>query len=164
MRRHLPIRLAVCAALAGSASLAMVLIPGSSSGAAVAHTQKTVVCTSLTGNTTKQAVSGCSGSDVSQTGATGTIVPHVNTTTKKGTADITWKTGDTTIESTTYVTSSDSSCPTKAGYTKLARATTTSKVTGGTATALIGSTSYKSTTCEYAKGGIHIFNQGNDTF
>ncbi len=159
MRHHLS-RLLVCAALAGSATLAAVVIPGNVAGAA----QLTVTCTSLTGNTSSQSATGCSGSDVSQTGSHGTITPKVNTTTKKGTATIKWATGLTTIESTSYVTSSDASCPTKAGYTKLARATTTSKVTGGTATKLIGPTSYKAVSCEYAKGGLHIFNVGKDTY
>jgi hypothetical protein len=98
------------------------------------------------------------------TGATGTITPKVNTTTKKGTATIKWKSGKTTIESTSYVTSSDASCPTKAGYTKLARATTTSQVTGGTATAMIGPIKYTAVSCEYSHGGLKIFNVGNDTY
>ena len=80
MRHHLS-RLLVCAALAGSASLAVVGIPAGTAGAA---TQLTVTCTSLTGSNTSETASGCSGADVSQTGTHGTITPHVNTTTHKG--------------------------------------------------------------------------------
>lgn len=132
--RHRWARLLVCGAMAGSATVAAVTVPGGVAGAA----QLTVSCTSLTGNTTTQTVTGCTGSDVAQTGSHGTIKPHVNTTTHKGTATITWSTGKTTTESTSYTLSSDASCPTKTGYTKLARATTTSVVTGGTATKLKG--------------------------
>ena len=160
MRHHLS-RLLVCAALAGSASLAVVGIPAGTAGAA---TQLTVTCTSLTGSNTSQTASGCSGADVSQTGTHGTITPHVNTTTHKGTATIKWATGKTTTESTSYVTSSDASCPTKTGYTKLARATTTSVVTGGTATKLIGTKKFTAVSCEYANGGLKIFNVGKDVY
>ena len=160
MRHHFS-RFLVCAALAGSASLTAAVIPGGIAGAA---TQLTVTCTSLTGSNTSQTASGCSGADVSQTGTHGTITPKVSTTTKKGTATITWATGKTTIESTSYVTSSDTSCPTKPGYTKLARATTTSVVTGGTATKLIGPKKFTAVSCEYAKGGLKVFNVGKDTY
>ena len=88
----------------------------------------------------------------------------MNTTTHKGTATIKWATGKTTTESTSYVTSSDASCPTKTGYTKLARATTTSVVTGGTATKLIGTKKFTAVSCEYAKGGLKIFNVGKDVY
>jgi hypothetical protein len=159
MRRHFT-RLLVCAAVAGSASLAMVSIPGSTAGAT---TQLTVVCTTLTGSTTSETASGCSGADVSQTGSKGTITPKVSG--KSGTDTIKWTTGKTTTEKFTYTTGSDASCPAKAGYTKLTEATQTSQVTGGTATKLIGSEKFVGKSCEYSKSGkLYIFNEGKDTY
>jgi hypothetical protein len=159
MRQHFT-RLLVCAAMAGTASLAVVAIPGTTSGAA---TQLTVVCTSLTGTTTSETAAGCSGADVSQTGAKGTITPKVKGT--GGTATIKWATGKTSTETFTYKTSSAASCPKKAGYTAVIEATQTSKVTAGTATKLIGSKSFVGKSCEYSKSGkLYVFNVGNDTY
>jgi len=158
--RHRWARLLVCGAMAGSASLAAVIVPGSVAGAA----QLTVSCTVLTGNTVTQTTSGCTGSDVAQTGSHGTITPHVNTKTHKGTATIVWATGKTTTETTSYVLGVASTCPTKTGYIKLAKAITTSTVTSGSANKLIGATKFTATSCEYAKAGIHIFNIGKVTY
>ena len=71
MRRHLPTRVVLCAALAGAASLTAVAIPGGIAGAAA----KTLSCTTLTGNETTEAISGCSGTGSSQTGTKGTALP-----------------------------------------------------------------------------------------
>jgi hypothetical protein len=58
MKRHLPIRLLVCAAMAGTASLTAVAGFGSTAGAAPALI---LTCTTTTGNSTTQNISGCSG-------------------------------------------------------------------------------------------------------
>lgn len=164
MRSHFPIRLAVCAAaLAGSASLAAVAVPGGIAGAAA----KTLTCTTLTGSgtITKQtiAISGCSGTASSQTGTAGTSTVTTNISTKKGTATIKWtKTKLTTTESYSYVedTGSKNTCVAKSGYTKLAMAVEKGTVTGGTATSLkTGAVS--GTVCAYSKSGkVYIFNKG----
>jgi hypothetical protein len=58
MKRHLPTRLLVCAAMVGTASLTAVAGFGSTASAA---TPLTLTCTTTTGNSTAQNVSGCSG-------------------------------------------------------------------------------------------------------
>ena len=58
MKRHLPTRLLVCAAMVGTASLTAVAGFGSTAGAG---TPLTLTCTTTTGNSTAQNVSGCSG-------------------------------------------------------------------------------------------------------
>ena len=114
MRRHLSIRLAICAAaLAGSASVAAVAVPGGIAGAAA----KTVTCTKLTGSGTisKQTISlsGCSGTASGQTGSTGTGTATTNSSKKSGTASIKWKTGKTSLETYTFKedTGSSNNCP-----------------------------------------------------
>jgi hypothetical protein len=66
MKRHLPIRLLVCAALAGSASLTAVAGFGSTAGAGTALT---LTCTTTTGSATTQNVSGCTGTAATATEA-----------------------------------------------------------------------------------------------
>ena len=163
MHRHLPIRLAICAAaLAGSASVAAVAVPGGIAGAAA----KSLTCTKLTGSGTiaKQTISlsGCTGTASGQTGSTGSGTATTNATAKTGTASIKWKTGKTSTESYTFKeeTGSSNNCPAKTGYTKLAKAVETGKVTGGTATELKGS-AVTANACAYSKSGkIYIFNDG----
>jgi hypothetical protein len=137
MKRHLPVRLLACAALAGSASLAA------------------VTCTSLTGNASTQTLSGCSGSGSSQTGTSGVSTASTKT--------VKWKTGKTSVSTYSYKKGSDASCPAVSGYTKDLLENVTGKVTGGTATGLVGG-SYKATVCVYKKGStLLIKNKGNVT-
>lgn len=165
MHRHLLTRLTICAALAGSASLAAVAVSGSISGATTPA--KTLSCTTLTGSGTATsqtiAISGCSGSASNQTGTKGTSKVTTNASTKKGTATITWtSTKKTSVESYTYTedTGSKNTCATKSGYTKLAMAVEKGTVTGGTATELKGG-AVTATVCAYSKSGkIYIFNKG----
>ncbi len=150
MKRHLPVRLLACAALAGSASLAAVVIPGG-----VASASSTVTCTSLTGNASTQTLSGCSGSGSSQTGTSGVSTASTKT--------VKWKTGKTSVSTYSYKNGSDASCPAVSGYTKDLLENVTGKVTGGTATGLVGG-SYKATVCVYKKGStLLIKNKGNVT-
>jgi hypothetical protein len=160
MRRHLPTRLVLCAAFAGGASLAVVALPGSFAGATTA---KTLSCTTLTGGETTQAISGCTGSGVSQTGSKGTSKVVNNVSKKSGKATITWtSTKKTSIESYTYTedTGTKNTCAAKTGYTKLAMAVEKGTVTGGTATLLKGG-AVSGTVCAYSKSGtIYVFNKG----
>ena len=126
---------------------------------------QTLTCTKLTGSgtITKQTISlsGCTGTG-GQTGSTGSGTATTNTTKKTGTASIKWKTGKTSTESYTFKedTGSSNNCPAKSGYTKLAKAVETGKVTGGTATELTGS-AVTANACAYSKSGkIFIFNDG----
>jgi hypothetical protein len=158
MHRHFPSRLVLCAALAGSASLAAVAIPGGIAGAAA----KTLSCTTLTGTETAQAISGCSGSGSSQTGTKGTVKVVNNVAKKSGVATVTWtSTKKTSIEKYTYVedTGTKNTCAAKSGYTKVAMAVEKGTVTGGSATGLVGG-AVNGTVCAYSKSGIHIFNKG----
>jgi hypothetical protein len=163
MHRHLLTRLTICAALAGTASVAALAVPGGIAGAAA----KTLSCTTLTGSGTASsqtiAISGCTGTGSSQTGSKGTSKVTTNASTKKGTATITWtSTHKTSIESYSFVedTGSKNTCATRSGYTKLAMAIEKGTVTGGTATALKGG-AVTSTVCAYSKSGkIYIFNKG----
>ncbi len=163
MHRHLPIRITICAAaLAGSASLAAVAVPGGIAGAAA----KTLTCKSLTGSGTvsKQtiSISGCAGTASGQTGTKGAGTATTNASKDSGTATIKWTKGKTSVESYTFKedTGSSNNCPAKSGYVKLAKAVETGKVTGGTATELRGS-AVTADACAYSKGTkIYIFNDG----
>jgi hypothetical protein len=151
MRRKLPIRLLTCALLAGSASLSAIAISGTTAGAV---TPQTVTCTALTGSETAQTISGCSGTGLAQTGATGSS--------KVSTKTITWKTKKTSKE--TYKTVVDSgsknTCAAKAGYTKVDLIIETGSITGGTATKLVGGKT-AATVCLYKKGStFSVFNKG----
>jgi hypothetical protein len=146
MRRHLPIRLLVCAALAGSASLAAVAIPG---GVATAS-PLTVTCTSLTGSASTQTVSGCTG--------TGAIAADAGTPPAHGssvasTKTITWSNHKT-----------DKTCPKVAKYTVTLLENATGKVTGGTATGMVGG-AFSGTICVYkltaAPHTIMVKNKGS---
>jgi hypothetical protein len=155
MRRHLPLRLLVCAAaLAGSASVAAVAIPGGIAGAAALS----VKCTGLTGNASTQSLSGCSGKGFSETGATGTS--DVSTST------ITWATGNTSVAAVTYkeYTGKKDKCPAPmAGYTAVAEVKEKGSVTGGNA--LVGS-KIKGTVCVYSQtssGDILVNGDGAQT-
>lgn len=148
---RLPTRLLICAAaLAGSASAAIVTVPGTASASAL-----TVTCTGLTGNATTQKLTGCSGSGKAQTGTSGTSTASNKT--------IKWATGKTSVSTYTYTPGSDASCPAVTGYTKDLLENVKGKVTSGTATGLVGG-SYKATVCVYKKGStILIKNKGNVT-
>jgi len=160
MRRHLATRIVLCAAFAGSASLAALAVPG---GVAGATTAKTLSCTTLTGNETTQAISGCTGSGSSQTGSKGTSKVVNNVSKKSGKATITWtSTKKTSIESYTYTedTGTKNTCAAKSGYAKLAMAVEKGSVTGGTATSLTGG-AISGTVCAYSKSSkIYVFNKG----
>ena len=162
-----PARILVCAALAGSASLAAVAIPGGIASAA----PLTLSCTTLTGTTTVTAtsstehLSGCSGTAKTLTGTTGTAAVKTNLSTHSGTATVTWATKKTSTESYkfTELTGSKNLCPARTGYSKLAEAKETGSVTGGTATAMKGG-AVTANACAYFKGTNHstvyIFNDG----
>ena len=164
MRRHNAIRLVVCAALAGSASLAAVAIPGGIASAA----PLTLSCTTLTGVTTATAtsstehLSGCSGTAKTLTGTSGTAAVKTNLSTKKGTAVVTWATHKTTDESYSFteLLGTSNKCPAKTGYSKFAEAKESGTVTGGTATAMKGG-AVTAIACAYGKSGkVYIFNDG----
>jgi hypothetical protein len=164
MRRHFLTHLMIGAALAGSASLIAVAAPAGVAGAATL----TSSCTTLTGVTTATAtkstekLSGCSGTASALTGKTGTVAVTTNMKTKSGTATVTWATKKTSIESYKYseLLGSKNKCANKSGYTKLAEAVETGKVTGGTATAMKNGV-VTSNACAYSKSGkVYIFNLG----
>ena len=166
-RLNLPARILVCAALAGSASLAAVVIPGGIASAS----PLTLSCLHLTGTTTATAtsstehLSGCSGTAQKLTGTTGTAAVKTNLATKTGTATVTWATKKTSTESYkfTELTGSKNLCSAKTGYSKVAEAKETGSVKGGTATAMKGG-AVTATACAYFKGSnhstIYIFNKG----
>ncbi len=133
MRRHAPIRLLVCAAMAGSAAFAAVAIPGAVSGAP----PLSLSCTTLTGNAVSQTVSGCTGTGATAANA-GTPPAHgVQVTSTK---TVTWSNHKTTKITYTYGNVTPNVCPTVALYTKYLEITEKagSKVSGGTAAGLIG--------------------------
>jgi len=152
--RH-SVRLVVCTVLAaGSISLAVAL-PG---GVASAKTLKGV-CTSETGNATSQTLSGCN--QPADTGGSGTVVVNSEKVTGKApkqkvkaTTTITWATAKTSVETLTgsLLTGVDNKCPAgPPGYTAAAEIIEKGKVTGGTATDLVGSKA-KGTSCAYTEG------------
>ena len=144
MRRHLPIRLLVCAAMAGSASLAVVAVQGGNAGATP---PKTVTCTSLTGSATSQTISGCTGSGAIAADA-GT--PPAHGTSVASTKTITWSNHKTTKTTYTYHSGSDASCPAVTGYTKDLLENATGSVVSGSATGMVGG-AFHGTICVYKK-------------
>ena len=147
--------------MAGSAALAATGVPGGIASAAVL----TSSCTTLTGTSTAQNLSGCTGTASSLTGSKGSVTVVNNLTTKTGVATVHWTTGKTSIESYSYTElfKTANKCANKTGYTKIAEAPEKGTVTGGTATGMIGG-AVISTACAYSKTGvaktIFIFNLG----
>jgi hypothetical protein len=148
IRMHRSVRLTLCAAIAGSAALA-VAVPGSAAFAKTAKPVK-VVCTSLNGSASSETLSGCS--DTVTTGGTG--VENVSSST------ITWSTGLTSITSTTNKEKSGKSdkCTPPAGDTNVVEVAASGTVTGGTATTLTGG-KVKGTICVFSTSGGGIITQ-----
>ena len=134
----------VCAALAGSATLAAVAVPAVDAGAV---TPLTVTCTSLTGSATTQKISGCTGNgaiaaDAGVAPAKGTSVASTKT--------ITWSNNKKTKTTYTYKAGSDASCPTVAKYTKdLLEVAKGSVVKSGTTTTGMVGGAFSGTICIY---------------
>jgi hypothetical protein len=145
MRRTLPIRLVAVAALATSASAALVL----PAGTAFAKGPKppAAICTGLSGNESTQTITGCSSNPDAGTG--GTSVVSTNTTT--------WSTGKTSTETyavKTYSGKKDK-CPAEGAILSTLEIKEKGKVTGGTAN-LVG-TKLKATVCLYSNGTVTQF-------
>jgi len=126
MKRHLPIRLLVCAAMAGSATLAAVAIPV---GVANATGPLTVTCTSLSGSATSQTLTHCTG--------TGAIAADAGTSPAHGTnvvstKTVTWGSGKTSKTTYTYAPVTNN-CPALSGYTKFGKYHESGHVNTGTA-------------------------------
>jgi hypothetical protein len=149
MRVMLPVRLLAVAALAGSASLAVVL-PASQAFAKVAKPTK-VICTGLSGNSSTATVSGCSDTAVTGGGGVSVISSGVST--------VTWNvTGLTSTESFTAVASTGKKdhCTPPAGLTNTAEVKEKGTVSGGTATSLTGG-KLKGTVCLFSNNSVALF-------
>lgn len=162
MKRHYPIRLLVCAALAGSAMIAAVSIPGGIASA----TPLTVTCTTLSGSATSQSLTHCTGggaiaADAGVSPAHGTNVVSTKT--------ITWGSGKTSKTTYTY-TSVTNNCPALSGYTKSGKYHESGHVNtgtaGGTAVGMRGGT-FAGYACAYTKvaapHNLIVKNLGNFT-
>lgn len=134
--RQRSIRLMLCAALVGSASLAAVIIPGSVSSAS----PLTLSCTSFTGNATTQSLSGCTG--------TGATAANAGTPPAKGTESastklITWTSTHktTNMSGVKYASGSKANCPALAKYAAADYEKVSGTIkSGGTALGLVGGT------------------------
>ncbi len=163
MRHHLFTRLAVCAAMAGSATLVAAAVPGGIASA----TPLTVTCTSTTGNSTSVTVSHCTGTGAIAADAGAPPAHGVLTVSTK---TIKWSNNKTSVLDYTYVehTGAANMCSIKASYTKDLMVTESGHVstTSGTATGLKGGT-LTGTICVYkltaAPHTISIVNRGNST-
>ena len=150
MHRQLPVRLFACAALAGSASLA-VLLPGSIASAKTRKPDK-VVCTGFGGSETSQTISGCTGGPAGLTGGTSVPTGYTLTgSTGSGTALITWTDSNTSTEAYTFSekTGKADKCTAPAGLTNIAEIKEKGTISGGTETALTGG-KVKSTICVFS--------------
>jgi hypothetical protein len=154
--------------MAGSASVAAVVIPGATASAAAL----TVSCSKLTGTSvgtsSTSTLSGCTGSGVADTGTHGTGKTTVNLTTHAGTAKTTWASGGTTTSTLKFTEElgKNDKCSAKAGYASVAEAVEKGTVTGATGKAapLKGGAS-TATVCVYSKKVSgktvdYIFNKG----
>jgi hypothetical protein len=129
MRQQLSIRLLAVTAIAGSATLA-VLVPGGSAFAGKPKPTK-VTCTAISGSESSVTLSGCS--DPAVTGGGGTS--NVSTST------VTWNTtGLTSTENYTVKvgTGKKDKCTAPPGFTNTAEVKEKGSVSGGTATTLTG--------------------------
>lgn len=146
---NLPARIVICAALAGSASLAAVAIPA---GVASAGTPETVSCTTLLGSTTSLVFSGCTGagansSNAGKSPAKGAYT--VKTKTQK------WSNGKTSVLSFNYKKDTTNKCPKIAGDKALGEYSATGKVTGGSAKQMINGAA-SGNACIYSKGPVTV--------
>lgn len=163
MKRHLPIRLLVCAAMAGSAVVAAAAIPV---GVASATTPLKVTCTSLTGSATSQTLTHCTG--------TGAIAADAGVSPAHGTNVVSTKTvtwGSHKTSKTTYTyTAVTNNCPAVAGKTKAGKYHESGHVNtgtaGGTAVGMRGGT-FTGYACAYtltaAPHTLSVKNMGNFT-
>jgi hypothetical protein len=152
MNLNRSVRLAACAAMAGSAALAVVA-PGAMAGAKSPKPDK-VVCSSFSGDSSSQTISGCTGGPAGIN--PGTSVPTSTGTT--GSATVTWADGKTSVESYSYAlkTGKADKCPAITGDTSVGEVKEKGTVTGGTETALVGG-KVKSTVCVYStSSGISL--------
>jgi len=149
--------------MAGSATLAAAVVPGSVASAAPLK----VTCTKTTGNASSVTVSGCTG--------TGAIAADAGTPPAHGvltvsTKTLKWSNGKTSVLKYTYVlhTGAANLCSAKTGYSKTDMVTESGTVstTAGTATGLKGGT-LTGTVCVYtliaAPHTISVVNRGPST-
>jgi hypothetical protein len=162
LRTKLSARLLLCAALAGSASLVAVVVPGGIASAA----PLTVTCTHLTGTISSQSLTGCTGggaiaADAGVSPAHGTNVVATKT--------VTWGSGKTSKTTYTYTSVTDN-CVAPAGYTKDLKEHETGHVNagvaGGTAVGMRGGV-FSGYACVFkltaAPHTLKIVNMGNFT-
>ena len=170
MRRRIPIRLLVCAVLAGSASLAAVAIPGGIASA----TALTVSCKTMTGTGASVTSSDtlhfsvCSGTGSSETKTTGTgvVVTNHKQPSGSGTDTVTWASKEKSVVSFTYTETSNPTtvkkdCKAVTGDTAVAYVTDTGSVIakGTTTTKMVGGkTSGKS--CVYLTKTHSVYEVG----
>lgn len=153
------VRLIGCGAVVGACSFLTVAAPG----IAGAKTKPvTGSCTSLNGNATSQTLSGCT--DPADTGGGGvstTTSETVSGSTVSGTDSVAWNTSLTSTETFTGKLKSGKAdkCTASAGQTNEYEVKEKGKVTGGTATDLVGGKT-AGTICVFttASGGIVVSN------
>ncbi len=96
-------------------------------------------------NLTSDTLSGCTGTDVSQTGKTGVFTAKGGT---PPTSKVVWKTGKTSTIGDLSANNVTNNCPSRSGLKKTNKVKYTGKVTGGTAGELVGG-SWEVETCTY---------------
>jgi len=137
------------------------LAMGLSTGAAWAKKPKPVTgtCSSLSGGESTQSLTGCN--DTPDTGGSGTSSVTIGSPVTTGTTTITWATSLTTTESYTskLLSAKKDKCPAITGDSNYYEVKEKAKVTGGTATDLVGA-KLKGVECVYqaASGGIYVDN------
>ncbi|MGH9919588.1 MAG: hypothetical protein ACRD6W_12080 [Nitrososphaerales archaeon] len=145
MPKSLPVRLMLVAAVAGTASLA-ILLP---SVTAAAHGPKppvTATCTNLFGGATYSTLSGCSAtSGAPKISSSGFSIVNGGDTG----ATIYWTDKKYTTESFTYGTVSPDTCPTLLGSSAFLEETETATITGGNSKLTVGAVSGSADVCIY---------------
>jgi len=173
MRRQRTIRLLICAAMAGSATVAAAAIPGAIASAV----PLTVSCTTLTATSASSAAltstgtaGGCTGTGATSANAGtppahGTVVETRPTPTSlSGTATITWSNGKKTASSFKYAVVTNNCATAPAGYAKFLKVHSTGAVlkTGTTTLGMVGGAT-SGYVCVYKKtvgGSILAKNMG----
>ena len=157
MRTGRPFRYLVAAALAGSASLAVVA-PGAVAGAGGVKPPVTVTCAALFGTSLQQLQSGCVGSAKAKVTSYGISVPNSS----DNGATIYWTNKDTTTISFSYVTDATTAgCGDLLGMAPTFAETETATVTGGTSKLTTGlAFTSSSPACVYV-GSTIIVTQGS---
>jgi hypothetical protein len=142
-----------------------VALPG---GVASAKKPKPVTgtCNTVTGDATSQTLENCTdGADTGGSGTSTTTSETLNGNAVSGTDSVVWNTGSTSLESFSgkLLSGKKDKCTAPVGYSNVYEVKEKGKVTGGTATDLVGGKT-KTTACVFSGGSGILVTGSSFTF